>query len=153
WCSRARRSSSRCLGQAGWVVLGALDFGRRQAVPSAAKARRALRTACEEQPREAAIRAGRWPRSLARRIWQRRRVKASRERSPSRSAARSGTERVRTNNGGFMHHSTRPTPSQTLSFGNALGGELVGGDAVAVVVARRALQVRAGEPGVAAGVP
>jgi hypothetical protein len=63
----------------------------RQASPSAAKARRASRTVCTAQPRAAAIWAERCPSALAKRIWQRRRVKASAERKPRRRAARSGS--------------------------------------------------------------
>ena len=82
WCSRARKSSSCLLGQAAWTFLGALDLARRQAMPSAWKALMASRTAWAEQPRAAAIREGRCPWALASRIWQRRRVKASGQRSP-----------------------------------------------------------------------
>lgn len=123
WCSRERRSSSRALGPAAWIVLGRFDLGRVQPIPAAEKARRALRTAWEEPPKAAAIWAGRWPLSLASRTWQRRRVKASAERSPSRRADRSGSDRGRTKRGGFMPHSTRPMPSHTVPLCSALAAD------------------------------
>src|SRR5262249_19241827 len=91
-----------------WMVLGVLGFGRKQASPSAAKARRASRTVWTPQPRAAAIREGRWPWSLARRTWQRRSVKESGERRPCRRVARSAPVKGRTNRGGFIPHCTHP---------------------------------------------
>jgi hypothetical protein len=82
WWSKARKSSSRSLGQAAWTVLGALDLACRQAVPSVLKALMASRTVWAAQPRAAAMWDGRWPWSLCSRIWQRRSVNASGERRP-----------------------------------------------------------------------
>src|SRR4051794_1591291 len=47
------------------------------------------------QPRLRAISAGAWRAALARRIWQRRRIKASGERKPACRRVRSESERVR----------------------------------------------------------
>jgi hypothetical protein len=71
----------------------------------------ALRTLCEAQPNGQAIWAGRCPRALASKIWHRRRVKASAERSPAPSCWRSAGVNGRTYMGGFMPHSL---PAQLL---------------------------------------
>lgn len=102
WCNRPLRSSSRSRGQTGGVVFGAFDRGARHSTPSAWNARIASRTVWVAHPRVVAIRAGRCPSALARRIWDRRRVKASGDRRPPRRAARSVSVRFRTNSGSFI---------------------------------------------------
>jgi hypothetical protein len=56
----------------------------------------ALRTVWEAQPNSSAISRGRFPRALARRIWLRRKVKASDERNPAFRASRSASVTGRT---------------------------------------------------------
>src|SRR5262249_44495681 len=67
----------------------------------------ALRTERGVQPRWRAIPLGDWPLALANRIWQRRRVKAWADRSPSWRRWRSRGVRVRTKVvTGLMQHSS-----------------------------------------------
>src|SRR5262249_26578771 len=61
WCNKARRGSSKEASSRGLALLGREDLGRRQAKPSAWKARMALRAEAAVQPRVRAIRAGLWP--------------------------------------------------------------------------------------------
>jgi hypothetical protein len=82
WCNRCRKESSKVPSNTGRALWGRDDFSVRQASPSAAKAWMALRAERGVQPRLRAMSAGVWPAALARRIWQRRKVKASVERSP-----------------------------------------------------------------------
>ncbi len=116
WCRIARNRCAFSWLKIGCTVFGRRDLGRKQSNPSAWKALITLRTICKEQPRLRAISEGRWPLEEASSIWERRMVKASGERSPSVRVRCSSSERVRTNNGAFMPHSTRITHHYTSSF-------------------------------------
>ena len=104
WCSRSFKGSLKRSSRKGRAEWGREDFSSRQAIPSRWKALMALRTVPVEQPRLRAICAGRRPAELASRIWQRRTVKASLERSPAWACCRSVGVRCRTKRGGRMYH-------------------------------------------------
>ena len=79
-------------------------FGRRDcrvttASPRLSKARRTLRTACGLHPTAWAITVVVSPRAEAKRMWQRRTVNPSDERSPACKAWRSGSLNSRTKKG------------------------------------------------------
>jgi hypothetical protein len=74
----------------------------RASSPRSLKARMAFLAVCEAHPRLSAIFGGDSPRALARRIWHRRIMKASLERSPASSCLRSLSDSSRTKIGGFM---------------------------------------------------
>src|SRR5215213_279726 len=108
--SICRRDSASPSSKAAWTSLGREEPGVKAPRPRSLKSWMALRAVWEPHPRFSAIRGGRSPRALARRIWQRLRTKASEERNPASEASRSFFESVRTKIGGFMgttvtHHS------------------------------------------------
>ena len=72
-----------------------------------------LLTVWEPHPQLRAILGGDSPRELARRIWLRRRTKASLERSPASKALRSCWDNARTKIGGFMT-TTIAHPTQSI---------------------------------------
>src|SRR5512147_1614227 len=76
----ARSCSQAAASKTGGVLLGREEAERKHPAGSVRKARMALRTVWVPHRRWAAITDGRSPWALARRIWQRRNVKASRER-------------------------------------------------------------------------
>jgi hypothetical protein len=98
-CSSARNgwASSTRRGR-----LGRRDWACTLAKPRGWKACMGLRTLWAAQPNCRAICAGRCPRALASRIWHRRRVKASAERSPASRCWRSSGVKGRTYRAGFM---------------------------------------------------
>src|ERR687895_2055239 len=110
WCRISRSASVALSSNAAWTSLGREEPALRAPRPRSWKSWMALRTVCCPHPRLLAMRGECSPRELARRIWQRRRTKASEERNPASSSWRSSFESVRTNMGGFMgttvtHHS------------------------------------------------
>jgi hypothetical protein len=102
WCKSSLRASVCSLPKAVWVCLGREEPATRASTPRRLKSWIASRTVCEAHPRFSAICGAISPRALARSIWQRRRTKASLERSPSCRALRSFFESVRTKMGGFI---------------------------------------------------
>src|SRR5215210_1172888 len=109
WSIR-RRDSASPSSKAAWTSLGREEPGVKAPRPRSLKSWMALRAVWEPHPRFSAIRGARSTRALARRIWQRRRTKASEERNPASRALRSFFESVRTKIGVFMgttvtHHS------------------------------------------------
>ena len=109
WWRMPLSGSAFAWSRIGCAFLGPRFFSSRQPAPSFAKAWIVLWTVPTAQPTCAAIRAGRWPSALARRIWARRSVNASRLRSPAWSARRSASDNSRTNNGAFITHYSGPT--------------------------------------------
>src|SRR5918995_1464191 len=110
WWSISRRASASPSSKAAWTSLGREEPGVKAARPRSLKSWMALRAVWEPHPRFSAIRGARSRRALTKRIWQRRRMKASEERNPLSRALRSFFESVRTKIGGFMgttvtHHS------------------------------------------------
>src|SRR5829696_5245328 len=110
WWSISCKARALCSSKAAWTSLGREEPCFRASRPFSLKAWMALRTVCWPQRRFSAIRGERSPFELAKRIWQRRRTKASEERNPASKALRSSFESVRTKIGGFMsitvtHHS------------------------------------------------
>src|SRR5215210_1734729 len=106
-CSSARMCSAATASTLAWMVWGRVDPRVRQASsPSRSNSRMTVRTVWSLQPSAAAIRGARSPRSLASRIWQRRRTSTSCERSPASSRSRSALVRGRTKIGGLIP--TRP---------------------------------------------
>ncbi len=105
--SRARSRSHATPSNTGRAGVGRCEPSRRQSMPAAWKARIALRTVCVAQSRLSAIWAGERPSALAKRICERRRVKASGERRPARIACRSRSPRGRTKVGGFIRSMMR----------------------------------------------
>src|SRR5215207_43502 len=110
WCRISRSASVALSSKAAWTSLGREEPALRAPRPRSSKSWMALRTVCCPHPRLLAMRGECSPRELARRIWQRRRTKASEERNPASSSWRSSFESVRTKIGGFMdttvtHHS------------------------------------------------
>ena len=102
WWSNPFRSSSRVRGHVGWVAFGALGLAVGASAPRAWKARIASPTVWVAHPRVPAIRDGRCPAALAKRIWDRRSTNASADRRPRRGAASSSAVRSRTKRGGFI---------------------------------------------------
>src|SRR5215213_8723071 len=88
--------------KAAYTRLGRDEPAVRESSPRSLKAWMAFLAVCEPHPRLRAIFGGESPRALARRIWQRRRTKASLERSPASSLSRSLFDSCRTKIGGFM---------------------------------------------------
>jgi hypothetical protein len=107
------KDSALFSSKAACTRLGREEPGVRASRPLSLKARMAFLTVCEAHPRLSAIFGGDSPRSLARRIWQRRITKASLERSPASRRSRSLFDGSRTKIGGFMPttiaHYTRPS--------------------------------------------
>src|SRR3954466_8697990 len=99
WCksafSRWLRSASKTLA----AVCGRRDCMVTTASPRLSKARRTLRTACGLPPMAWAITGLVSPRAEAKRMWQRRTVNPSDERSPACKAWRSGSLNSRTKRG------------------------------------------------------
>src|ERR671910_1806952 len=93
-------------------------FGReepafRAPTPLSSKSWMAFLTVWEPHPKLRAILGGDSPRELARRIWLRRRTKASLERSPASKALRSCWDNAPTKIGGFMT-TTIAHPTQSI---------------------------------------
>src|SRR5215210_1374487 len=111
-CSNSLRASESPSPKAAWMRFGREEPGTRASRARSLNAWIALRTVWEPHPRLAAILGGDCPRALARSIWERRRTKASLERSPASRAWRSFLESSRTKIGGFMKttiaHHTQP---------------------------------------------
>src|SRR5215203_2489688 len=112
WWRISRSASAPSASKAVCRRLGREEPAIRASKPFSLKSWMAFLTVCDPQRKFSAIRGGRSPRALARRIWQRRRTKASEERSPASNALRSSFESVRTKIGGFMtttvSHCTQP---------------------------------------------
>src|SRR4051794_17787643 len=83
WCKLSSRACVCSLPKAVWVCLGREEPATRASTPRRLKSWIASRTVCEARPRFSAICGAISPRALAKSIWQRRRTKASLERSPS----------------------------------------------------------------------
>src|SRR3712207_5567766 len=98
------RASALSWSKAAYTRLGREEPGVRASSPRSLKAWMAFLTVCEPHPKLLAIFGGESPRELARRIWHRRRTKASLERSPASKASRCFSESSRTKIGGFMQH-------------------------------------------------
>jgi hypothetical protein len=113
-CSISRKRSALCSSNASRVLLGREDLARRESRPLSLKSFMASRAVCEAHPRFAAIFGARSPPELARRIWARRMVKESLERSPSRRRSRSSSDNGRMKIGGFMAHTVTPQPKPIL---------------------------------------
>lgn len=95
--------------------LGPVALAARLPRPSRRKAWRVLCTVPMAHPKKGAISDGRWPRALASRIWDRRKVNASGDRRPASSSRFSSADRGRTNRGGFT--ADPPTPTTFLLWG------------------------------------
>src|SRR5829696_3343625 len=116
WWSISRRASDPLSSKAAWTSLGREEPAWRAPRPFSLKAWMAFLTVWEPHPRFSAIRGGRSRRALARRIWQRRRTKASEERNPASRASRSSFESVRTKIGGFMSATVTHPPLPVLQM-------------------------------------
>src|SRR3954452_18590931 len=99
WCksvfSRSLRSVSKTLA----AVCGRRDCMATTASPRVSNAHRTLRTACGLHPTACAMTVVVFPRAEAKRMWQRRTVNPSDERSPARKAWRSRSLNSRTKSG------------------------------------------------------
>lgn len=115
-CSRAFSRSHFDSSSRGCTVFGRRDFSSIEARPQAWKSRITLRTVWVAQPKERAILDTRSPRELESRIWQRREVKALRERNPDSRCFRSSGVKDLTNIGGFMPPMISQNRSYTKSF-------------------------------------
>ena len=104
WCSKVRNWSAFSPGKAVRVVWGREEPWLRATRPAWWKAQIALRTVWESQPKWWAIWGASSPLALARRIWQRRRTKASDERKPASKCWRSASVKGGTNIGLFIPH-------------------------------------------------
>src|SRR5215212_1996898 len=116
WWSISRRASDPLSSKAAWTSLGREEPAWRAPRPFSLKAWMAFLTVWEPHPRFSAIRGGRSRRALARRIWQRRRTKASEERNPASRASLSSFESVRTKIGGFMSATVTHPPLPVLQM-------------------------------------
>src|SRR5215510_8951493 len=112
WCNSARRDSQVPTSKIVAVVWGRDDCGCSAASPRWWNACSALRTVCSVQRRACAMVVVVWPAALARRIWQRRTVKADADRRPASRVARSSARSGRTYKGVCMStsipHAQRP---------------------------------------------
>ncbi len=115
-CSRAFSRSHFASSRMGCTVFGRRDFSSTEARPKVWKARITLRTVWVAQPKAKAIFNTRSPRALESRIWQRRTLKALRERSPDSRCFCSSGVKDRTNIGGFMLPMISQNCSYTKSF-------------------------------------
>src|SRR5918998_2111992 len=93
----------------------------RASRPLSLKSFMASRAVCEAHPRFEAIFGARSPRQLARRIWARRMVKVSLERSASRRGSRSSSDNVRTKIGVFMDDTVTRQQKPILKLHQARG--------------------------------
>src|SRR5215212_5158931 len=92
------------------------SISRKRSALSSLKSWMASRTVCCPQPRFSAIRGTSLPLELAKSIWERRKAKASLERSPASSRLRSSFESVRTKIGGFMVTTVTHNPKPNLQM-------------------------------------
>jgi hypothetical protein len=102
WCNKVRNCSAFSPGKAAWLVWAREGPLLRQAKPVRLNALMALRTVWWWQPRWWAMCGAGSLGALARRIWQRRRTKASDERQPTPKCWRSASVKGRTKIGGIM---------------------------------------------------
>ena len=113
WCSTPRSRSALAGSKAARLVFDRCEPRCRAAVPRALNAWIASRTVWSSQPRWRAIDGARSCRALASTIWHRRRTKASEERRPASTCARSASVISRTKMGGriltSMHRSRLTT--------------------------------------------
>src|SRR5215210_343892 len=105
--------SALCSSKAARVRFGREEPALRAPRPLSSKSWMAFLTVWEPHPKLRAILGGDSPRELARRIWLRRRTKASLERSPASKALRSSWDNARTKIGGFMT-TTIAHPTQSI---------------------------------------
>jgi len=110
------KASALSSSKASRVFLGREDLARRESRPLSLKSLIASRAVWEAHPRFSAIFGARSPPELARRIWARRIVKASLERSPSRRRSRSFCDNGRMKIGVFMVHTVTPQPKPILNL-------------------------------------
>ena len=96
WWSNARSCSAAALSNPRSIRCGFVEPGVNDDRPFRLNALIALRAVSVSHPNSAAICDARLPEALDSNIWQRRSVKASRERSPARKAASSFAVNVRT---------------------------------------------------------
>jgi hypothetical protein len=108
------KASALCSSNASRVLLGREDLARRESRPLWLKSFIASRAVCEAHPRFKAMFGARSPLELARRICDRRMVKVSLERSPSRRRSCSSSDNGRTKIGVFMAHTVTPQPKPIL---------------------------------------
>src|ERR687895_340751 len=104
WCSKVRNWSAFSPGKAVRVVWGREEPWLRATRPAWWKVQIALRTVWASQPKWWAIWGASSPLALARRIWKRRRMKASDERNPASNCWRSASVMGRTKMGLFITH-------------------------------------------------
>ena len=110
------RASALSSSKASRVLLGREDLATRASRPLSLKSWMASRTVCCPQPRFSAICGTCSPLELAETIWERRKVKASLERSPASSRLRSSFESGRTKIGGFMATTATHNPKPILTM-------------------------------------
>jgi hypothetical protein len=101
WCNRDRKASHLTWSNCACTVFGREDSCLRHSKPLCSKAWIALRTVWVAQPKLRAISLGRCSRLDASRIWLRRRLKASDERSPAVSPCLLGWTQGSDIHGGF----------------------------------------------------
>src|SRR5215213_8023014 len=105
-----------CSSKAAWVLLGREEPARRASRPLSLKSWMASRTVCAPQPKFLAICGASSPLELAKSIWERRKTKASFERSPASSRSRSSLESLRMKIGGFMSITVTHKPKPALDM-------------------------------------
>src|SRR5829696_578778 len=115
-CSSALKASALSSSKASRVLRGREDLAARAPTPLALKSWMASRTVCCPQPRFSAICGTSFPFEEARSICERRRVKASLERSPAWRVSRSFSESERTKIGVFMATTVTHNPKSILKM-------------------------------------
>src|SRR5438270_845659 len=113
--SNSLTASALSSSKAARVLLGRDERGMRALRPRSLKSWMASRTVCCPQPRFSAICGTSSPLEEARSIWERRKVKASLERSPASSRSRSSVESLRTKIGGFIPTTVTHNPKSALN--------------------------------------
>ena len=114
--SISRKASALRWSKASRVLWGREDLACRASRPLSLKSWIASRTVCWPQPKFLAICGTSSPLELARSIWERRKAKASLERSPASSRSRSSSENGRTKIGGFMALTINHNPKPILKM-------------------------------------
>jgi len=108
------RASALLWSKASRVLLGREDFAWRAIRPLWLKSFMASRAVCEAHPRFEAILGARSPLALAKRICDRRIVKALVERRPASNSSRSSSDSERTKIGVLMSHTLTAQPIPIL---------------------------------------
>src|SRR3982750_1454380 len=114
-CSISLTASALSSSKAARVLLGRDERGMRALRPRSLKSWMASRTVCCPQPRFSAICGTSSPLEEARSIWDRRKVKASLERSPASRRLRSSIKSLRTKIGGFIPTTVTHNPKPALN--------------------------------------